>query len=133
MLACVNETELARRQFRDIARVAWLIFAGYPGSRKQTRQLQASSGLIFDVFARYDPENLLLDQARREVLQQQLDLVRLEATLVAIAHQDIAPVQTGRLTPLAFPIWAPDTYTRLAVYKTQPCNTALPHPRFWSR
>ncbi len=114
VLACVNETELARRQFRDIARVAGLIFAGYPGSRKQTRQLQASSGLIFDVFARYDPENLLLDQARREVLQQQLDLVRLEATLVAIAHQDIAPVQTGRLTPLAFPIWAQRTRTQVS-------------------
>lgn len=114
VLACVNETELARRQFRDIARVAGLIFAGYPGSRKQTRQLQASSGLIFDVFARYDPENLLLDQARREVLQQQLDLVRLEATLAAIAHQDLVLVETGRLTPLAFPIWAQRTRTQVS-------------------
>lgn len=106
VLACVNETELARRQFRDIARVAGLIFSGYPGSRKSARQLQASSGILYDVFEQYDPDNMLLDQARREVLQQQLDLVRLEATLVAIAHQDVVLVETKRLTPLAFPVWA---------------------------
>ncbi|MCB0072941.1 MAG: hypothetical protein KDE20_15825, partial [Caldilineaceae bacterium] len=115
VLACVNATELARRQFRDIARVAGLIFAGYPGrGHKSTRQLQASSGIIFDVFQQYDPENLLLDQARREVLQQQLDLVRLEATLVAIAHQDIVQTPTRRLTPLAFPIWADRMRTQVS-------------------
>ncbi len=114
VLACVNGTELARRQFRDIARVAGLIFSGYPGARKSTRQLQASSGLLFDVFAQYDPANLLLDQARREVLQQQLDLVRLEATLTAIAHQSLAIVPTKRMTPLAFPIWAERIRTQVS-------------------
>lgn len=114
VLACVNSGELARRQFRDIARVAGLIFSGYPGARKSTRQLQASSGLIFDVFAQYDPANLLLDQARREVLQQQLDLTRLEATLTAIRHQTIVSVAPQRLTPLAFPIWAERIRTQVS-------------------
>lgn len=114
VLACVNGTELARRQFRDVARVAGLIFSGYPGGRKSTRQLQASSGVLFDVFQQYDPANLLLDQARREVLQQQLDMVRLESTLVAIAHQDIVQVATKRLTPLAFPIWADRMRTQVS-------------------
>jgi ATP-dependent Lhr-like helicase len=60
---------MARRQFREIARVAGLIFQGYPGQHKAARHLQASSELFFDVFSEYDPENLLLTQARREVLQ----------------------------------------------------------------
>ena len=34
LLACLNATELARRQFRDIARVAGLIVANYPGQEK---------------------------------------------------------------------------------------------------
>ncbi len=114
VLACINATELARRQFRDIARVAGLIFAGHPGSRKSARQLQASSGLIFDVLAQYDPENLLLDQARREVLQQQLELTRLEATLTALAHQEIIQIETPRLTPFAFPIWAERIRTQVS-------------------
>ena len=52
LLEAVNAAELARPQFREVARVAGLIFPGYPGSGKSDRQLQASSGLLFDVLAR---------------------------------------------------------------------------------
>lgn len=105
VLACLNSTELARRQFRDIARVAGLIFSGYPGSQKTTRQIQTSSGVLFDTLVTYDPENLLLDQARREVLEQQLDMQRLRATLETIAQSDLVITTPKRMTPLAFPIW----------------------------
>jgi ATP-dependent Lhr-like helicase len=43
VLASLNSSELARRRFREIARVAGLVFTGYPGQPKSTRQLQASS------------------------------------------------------------------------------------------
>src|SRR5262249_22633291 len=56
MLAGLNASELTRRQFREIARVAGLVFQGYPGQGKKTaRQLQVSSGLLYDVFTTYDP------------------------------------------------------------------------------
>jgi Lhr-like helicase len=42
VLASLNSSELARRRFREIARVAGLVFTGYPGAPKSTRQLQAS-------------------------------------------------------------------------------------------
>src|SRR5690606_1404761 len=71
--ASLNATEMAKRQFREIARVAGLVFPGYPRSGKSARQLQASSGLFFDVFRRYDPDNLLYSQAHREVLERQLE------------------------------------------------------------
>ena len=38
---------MGRRQFREIARVAGLVFQGYPGRRKPGRQVQASSSLLF--------------------------------------------------------------------------------------
>ena len=60
VLASLNSTELAQRRFREIARVAGLVFSGYPGQPKSTRQLQASSGLFFEVFRKYDQGNLLL-------------------------------------------------------------------------
>ncbi len=106
ILVCVNSTELARRQFRDIARIAGLIFSGYPGSKKSMRQLQVSSGLLYEVFRDFDPDNLLLEQARREVLDQQLDLERVRATLVEISNLERTLITTQRLTPFAFPIWA---------------------------
>jgi ATP-dependent Lhr-like helicase len=106
LLACVNATQMARRQFREIARVAGLIYQGYPGQHKAARHLQASSELFFDVFSEYDPENLLLTQARREVLQQQLEFHRLESALTRIAESELVIVESQRLSPLAFPLWA---------------------------
>ncbi len=106
LLAAMNATELARRQFRGIARIAGLVFPGFPGQGKSTRQLQASSDLFFDVFLDFDPTNLLLDQARREVLDRELEVSRLRRALAGLATRRLTIVQTARLTPLAFPIWA---------------------------
>ena len=56
-----------------------------PGAHKSVKQVQASSELLYDVFARYDPENLLLFQAHREVLERQLEQSRLGRALERIA------------------------------------------------
>ena len=102
--ASLNAAELARRQFREIARVAGLIFQGYPGVHKSVKQLQASSELLYDVFARYDPDNLLLFQAHREVLERQLEQSRLGRALERIAAGTVSLVDVERPTPLAFPL-----------------------------
>jgi ATP-dependent Lhr-like helicase len=106
LAACVNVSEIARRRFRDIARIAGLVFPGYPGSGKTTRQVQASSGLIFDVLVRYDEANLLVDQARREVLESQLEAARLARTLEDVSRRRLVVMEPARLTPLGFPLWA---------------------------
>jgi ATP-dependent Lhr-like helicase len=100
--ASLNAAELARRQFREIARVAGLIFQGYPGTNKSVKQVQASSGLLYDVFARYDPDNLLLFQAHREVLERQLERSRLGRALERIAAGRVTISDVERPTPLAF-------------------------------
>lgn len=108
LLACLNASNLARRQFRDIARVAGLVVPGFPGMKKPMRHLQASSEMFFDVFEEFDPDNLLLDQARREVLNSQLEFARLRGAMERSREQEIVLIRPvgGRLTPLAFPIWA---------------------------
>ncbi|MEM8739568.1 MAG: DEAD/DEAH box helicase [Planctomycetota bacterium] len=106
LLEALNTSQLARRAFRDIARVAGLITTGFPGQPVANRHLQASSELFYDVFTDFDPENLLLDQARREVLEQQLEVRRLRASLAVLAEAELEIVATERLTPLAFPLWA---------------------------
>src|SRR3989344_3662293 len=57
VMASLNATEMARRRFREIARIAGLIFQSHPGEQRSSRQLQASSSLYYDVFAQYDPDN----------------------------------------------------------------------------
>jgi len=106
LAASINAAELARRQFREIARVAGLVFQGYPGQGRSAKQMQLSSGLLYDVYARHDPDNPLLAQARAEVLERELELSRLRATVQALAREEIVLTQPARLTPLALPLIA---------------------------
>ena len=104
VLASLNSTELAQRRFREIARVAGLVFSGYPGQPKSTKQLQASSGLFFEVFRKYDQGNLLLTQAQREVLSQELEISRLRATLGRLQRRTLQFVQLRHPSPMSLPL-----------------------------
>jgi len=100
----LNAVEMARRQFREVARVAGLVFEGYPGRRKPGREVQVSSGLLFDVFRKYEPDNLLIRQAEREVLESQLEQSRLKEALTRIRSSRIVVTRPPRPTPFAFPL-----------------------------
>ncbi|HSS26815.1 MAG TPA: helicase-related protein [Usitatibacter sp.] len=104
MLSSLNAAELTRRQFREVARVAGLVFQGYPGQPKTNRQVQATSGLIYDVFARWDPANPLLGQAEREVLERQLEFSRLAEALARMREAPVLLRHTHKPSPFAFPI-----------------------------
>ena len=104
VLASLNASELAQRRFREIARVAGLIFQGYPGEKRSSKQLQASSSLFYEVFRKYDPANQLLLQAEQELLAQELEIGRLRASLARIATQQLVVKTLARPTPFSFPL-----------------------------
>jgi ATP-dependent helicase Lhr and Lhr-like helicase len=117
IFSTLNSSEMSRRQFREVARIAGLIFEGYPGQRKSARHLQASSNLFYDVFANYDPDNLLLLQAKREVLDRQLEQHRLIAVLKRIEKSKVVIQDLKRPTPLAFPLIVDSLRDRLSSEK----------------
>ncbi len=102
VLASRNATELSQRRFREIARIAGRVFLGYPGQPKSARQLQASPSQFFEVFRKHEAANLLLSQAQREVLEQELELTRLRATLRELCGCTIALQPLERASPFAF-------------------------------
>jgi ATP-dependent Lhr-like helicase len=104
VLDSLNATQLSRQRFREVARIAGLVFQGYPGQPKSARQVQASSSLFFEVFRKHDADNLLLTQAEREVLEQELELTRLRDTLVELHARAISFHEVRRATPFAFPL-----------------------------
>lgn len=115
----INQVELARRKFRDIAHIAGLVFKGYPGKYKKDRHLQASSRLFFDVFQQYDPDNLLLMQAFEEVHTFQLEEGRLRQALHRIQTQRIQLLRPAKATPFAFPILTDRLRERLSSEKLE--------------
>jgi len=115
-----NLGELARRQFRGIARVAGLLPPSLPGrAPRSMRQLQASSGLLFDVLSQHDPDHLLLALARREALEEDLQVADMERLLVRLREHAIVIERPESLTPLAFPLWADGMRAQLSTEEWQ--------------
>jgi len=104
ILASINSVEMAKRRFRDIASISGLVFQGYPHKQKKDRHLQASSQLFFSVFQDYEKDNLLLRQSFDEVMDFQLEEVRMREALNRINSQEIVVTNPGKFTPFAFPI-----------------------------
>lgn len=104
VLASLNSSELAQRRFREIARIAGLIFTGFPGAAKSNKQVQASSGLFFEVFKKYDERNLLLAQSQQEVLSQELDIAQLQTSLEAMQSRRLEWVNLQHPSPLCLPL-----------------------------
>ncbi len=112
--ASLNISELTGRKFRGIAQVSGLVFKGYPSAQKTSSQLQVSSSLIYEVFTKYEPENLLLKQAEQEVLEQQLETHRLAKTLERLSHLSIVWKTTQRPSPFAFPLLVEGLNSRMS-------------------
>lgn len=107
LVACMNTAELARRNFREIARVSGLILQQPPGRQDRSRrELQSSSTLLYEVLQRYDADNMLLRQSEREILEKQLEFTRLNQVIRDLAARPFHLVETEHLTPMAFPLWA---------------------------
>lgn len=119
VLASLNSGALAQRRFREIARVAGLVFSGYPGAPKSMKQLQASSSLFWEVFRRYDAGNRLLGQAEQEVLAQELELSRLQAVLRRLAASPLDVVALPSASPFSLPLMVERLREQLSTEKLQ--------------
>ncbi|MFM1798541.1 MAG: hypothetical protein RLZZ117_819 [Cyanobacteriota bacterium] len=110
----INLSEMGRRRFRSIAQVSGLVQNGTPWASKSAGQLQISAALLFDVFQRHDPDNLLLRQAHQEVLREQLEVQRLASTLRRLQACELRVARTPRPSPLAFPLLAERLTNRMS-------------------
>lgn len=104
ILRCVNESEMAKKKFRDIATISGLVFQGFPGKPVRFKHLQSNSGILYGVFEDYDPDNLLLEQAHREVLDMQMERESIFEAIRKINRQQIVLKKPGQFTPFSFPI-----------------------------
>ena len=115
----INSIEMAKRKFHEISRVAGLVFQGFPGKQKKSRHLQASTGLMFEVFKDYDPDNRLFQQAYDEAMYFQLEKIRLRAALERIGSQRPVLIRPKKFTPFALPIVADSLRERISSEKLE--------------
>lgn len=100
----LNMTQLAKKQFRDIAQVSGLIQQNRAGERRTMKNLQMSSSLLFEVFQNYEPEQPLYNQSFDEVRFFQFQENRLISVLRKLQDLPFEHYKTSRPSPLAFPL-----------------------------
>lgn len=110
----LNLTELAKRQFREIARISGLVHPGIPGQPKQGRHLQSSTSMFYDAFQQYDPKNKLLAQAKQELLTHQFEIDRMNLALERLVASRVELRPLKRPSPLAFPLLVEQLRQRLS-------------------
>lgn len=110
----INLHEASKKSFREIARIAGLVFQGFPGKQKSNRQLQMSTGLLFDVLDKYDPDNLLLKQAKKETLAQYFAQNRLDELLKRLQSSKLVLAYPRYFTPFSLPLFIERVSQRLS-------------------
>lgn len=100
----LSHSGLAKRQFKEIAQISGLVPQNQPGKRRTLKNLQTSTSLLFDVFARFEQKNLLYQQSLTEVRLYQFQEERMLKTLRRLEESHFNHRETTRPSPLAFPL-----------------------------
>ncbi len=110
----INLHEASKGAFREIARIAGLVFQGFPGKHKSNRQLQMSTGLLYEVLEKFDSENLLLRQAKKETLDKYFAENRLVKVLERLQSSQIVVKHPLQFSPFSLPLFIERVSQRLS-------------------
>jgi len=99
----VQNSNLLKRAFREVAVIGGLVERHHPGKRKSGRQVTFSTDLIYDVLRRYEPDHLLLRAAWDDARQRMTDVGRL-ASLLERAEGTMVHAGLDRVSPMAVPV-----------------------------
>ncbi len=102
----IDRTELLRRRFRHCASRALMILRNYMGRTKRVGRQQVSSQSLINAVKRISPDFSILKEARREVLEDLMDMPTTKNILKAIESKKIKlkAVSTETASPFALKI-----------------------------
>ncbi|MFA6072650.1 MAG: DEAD/DEAH box helicase [Candidatus Woesearchaeota archaeon] len=104
MKHALEKTEILNRRFRHCAGRSLMILRNYKGRSRSVGRQQASSRLLISAIKRIDNDFVILREARREVLEDLMDIVHAEEVITDIQSGKISikEIHTEIPTPFAF-------------------------------
>jgi len=104
MALALDQTEVLRRRFRHCANRALMILRNYMGHTKRVGRQQVSSMILMNAVKRISPDFCILREARREVLEDLMDIenTKLVLNLIAQGKMKLVEVHTKIPSPFAF-------------------------------
>jgi len=100
----IEHTEILKRRFRHCAARAMMILRNYMGRQKRVGRQQVSSMILLNAVKRIDPNFCILKEARREVLEDLMDIENATKVIEGIKKKMILvkEIHTSMPSPFAF-------------------------------
>ncbi|MBI2651025.1 ATP-dependent helicase [Candidatus Woesearchaeota archaeon] len=100
----IDRTEVLKRRFRHCAMRALMILRMYKGHTKRVGRQQISSQILISAVKRISPDFSILKEARREVLEDLMDIENAQKVIEGIeqSHIKIKEISTAIPSPFAF-------------------------------
>ena len=100
----IDRTEVLTRRFRHCATRALMILRNYKGRTKHVGRQQVASTILINAVKRIDPNFSILKEARREVLEDLMDIDNAQLVLEGIEKRKIKveEIRTTVPSPFAF-------------------------------
>jgi ATP-dependent Lhr-like helicase len=102
----LSRSDLLKYYFRNAAQTGLMVYRNFFGEQKSVRKLQWSSEVIFNVLQQYEPEHVLLREARRDAMHSFLDVDAAVAFLQSVREKEIRLRQIQQVPPLSFALFA---------------------------
>ncbi|MBI2541684.1 ATP-dependent helicase [Candidatus Woesearchaeota archaeon] len=100
----IEQAEILRRRFRHCAARAMMILRSYKGHEKRAGRQQVSSMILLNAVRRINPDFCILKEARREVLEDLMDIGNASKVIEGIEQKKILvkEIHTAMPSPFAF-------------------------------
>lgn len=104
LIQAIDKTETLANRFRDCANRSLMILRRYKGHEKSVGRQQVTSKILLNFVKEVDNHFAILDEARREVIEDYMDVKHAEEVLEKIENKEITlkTVDTRIPTPFAF-------------------------------
>lgn len=102
MKNALKKTEVLKRRFRHCAARSLMILRNYKGRNKSVSRQQLSSRLLISMVRRLDDDFVILREARREVLEDLMDIKNARGVLQGIEEGEISVIDYVTSIPSPF-------------------------------
>jgi ATP-dependent Lhr-like helicase len=109
-----------------------MVYRNFFGEQKSIRKLQWSAEVIFNVLQQYEPDHVLLREARRDAVHTYIDLDNALRFLEQVKEKPIRLMPIHRVPPLSFALFATKIKEALMVEDPREMTERLFH-LWWNK
>jgi ATP-dependent Lhr-like helicase len=128
----LSRSYLLKHHFRNAAQAGMMVYRNYFGEQKSVRKLQWSAEVIFNVLAQYEPDHVLMREAKRDAVHTYIDIDGALAFLEGAAKKPMRIKQVHRVPPLSFALFVTKIKEALLVEDPRETTERLFH-LWWSK